>query len=96
MTGWKKESPRPKSWVYICTKCNGRVYWIGVECKYRYCPWCMAEMARRDGYHGTTHEQGWPNQRVQTLHGGGEVHFDMPPGKYPLVCESTRKDERSD
>lgn len=49
-----------------------------------------------DGYQGTTHEQGWPDQRVQTLHGGGEVNFDMPPGKYPLVCESTRKDERSD
>lgn len=49
------------------------------------------EPVRRDGYQGTTHEQGWPDQRVQTLHGGGEVHFDMPPGKYPLVCESTRE-----
>lgn len=36
------------------------------------------------------HEQGWPDQRVQTLHGGGEVSLDAPPGRYPLVCKCDR------
>ena len=43
-----------------------------------------------DGYQGTAHEQGWPDQRAQTLHGGGELSFDVPPGRYPIVCKSTR------
>lgn len=43
-----------------------------------------------DGYQGTAHEQGWPDQRTQTLRGGGELNFDVPPGRYPIVCQSTR------
>lgn len=39
------------------------------------------------------HEQGWPNRQVQTLYGGGEVNLDAPPGRYPLVCQSTRAAE---
>lgn len=39
------------------------------------------------------HEQGWPNRQVQTLYGGGEVNLDAPPGRYPLVCQSTREAE---
>ena len=46
-----------------------------------------------DGYQGTAHEQGWPDQRAQTLHGGGELNFDVPPGRYPMVCQSTRETE---
>lgn len=36
------------------------------------------------------HEQGWPNQQVQTLYGGGELSLDAPPGRYPLVCKCDR------
>lgn len=39
------------------------------------------------------HEQGWPNRQVQTLYGGGELSLDAPPGRYPLVCQSTREAE---
>ena len=46
-----------------------------------------------DGYQGTTHEQGWPNRQMQTLYGGGEVNLDAPPGRYPMVCQSTREIE---
>lgn len=46
-----------------------------------------------DGYQGTAHEQGWPDQRAQTIHGGGELNFDVPPGRYPMICQSTRKTE---
>ena len=46
-----------------------------------------------DVYQGTAHEQGWPDQRAQTLHGGGELNFDVPPGMYPMVCQSTRETE---
>ena len=46
-----------------------------------------------DDYQGTAHEQGWPDQRAQTLHGGGELNFDVPPGRYPMVCQSTRETE---
>ncbi len=47
-----------------------------------------------DGYQGTEHEQGWPDQRMQTVFGGGEVRFDSAPGRYPLVCQSTRETEQ--
>lgn len=47
-----------------------------------------------DGYQGTTHEQGWPDQRMQTVFGGGEVRFDSAPGRYPLVCQSTQETEQ--
>lgn len=47
-----------------------------------------------DGYQGATHEQGWPDQRAQTVYGGGEVRFDSEPGRYPLVCQSTRETEQ--
>lgn len=47
-----------------------------------------------DGYQGTAHEQGWPDQRMQTVFGGGEVRFDSAPGRYPLVCQSTQETEQ--
>lgn len=47
-----------------------------------------------DGYQGTAHEQGWPDQRMQTVFGGGEVRFDSAQGRYPLVCQSTRETEQ--
>lgn len=52
------------------------------------------EPVQRDGYQGTAHEQGWPDQRMQTVFGGGEVRFDSAPGRYPLVCQSTRETEQ--
>ena len=39
------------------------------------------------------HEQGWPDQRAQTLYGGGELNSDVPPGRYPMLCQSTRETE---
>lgn len=47
-----------------------------------------------EGYQGSTHEQGWPDQRMQTVFGGGEVRFDAPPSRYPMVCQSTREAEK--
>lgn len=52
------------------------------------------EPVQRDGYQGTTHEQGWPDQRMQTVFGGGEVRFDAKPGRYPLACQSTQETEQ--
>lgn len=52
------------------------------------------EPVQRDGYQGTAHEQGWPDQRMQTVFGGGEVRFDSAPGRYPLVCQSTQETEQ--
>lgn len=46
MNNWKKANPRAKSWIYTCSKCGGIVYYCAAECRYTYCPWCRAEMAR--------------------------------------------------
>ena len=85
------------TWRYSCEDCGWRsptVHGLGKEGK----DIVYAKAMKRykpvyDGYHGTAHEQGWPDQRAQTLHGGGELNFDVPPGRYPMVCQSTRETE---
>lgn len=46
MNNWKKANPRAKSWIYTCPKCDRDVYYCGPTCKYTYCPWCRAELAK--------------------------------------------------
>lgn len=50
----------------------------------RYKPVC-------DGYQGTTQSKN--SLHSCTVYGGGEVNFDAPPGRYPMVCQSTRETE---
>ena len=45
---WKSLEDRPKSTVFYCGKCGGKVYWQQAmrrkdrtrECPYPMCPWC--------------------------------------------------------
>ena len=87
------------TWRYSCDDCGWRSPTVhgpgkgGKDAAYekamkRY------EPVQRDGYQGTAHEQGWPDQRMQTVFGGGEVRFDALPSRYPLVCQSTRETEQ--
>lgn len=45
-----------------------------------------------DGYQGATQSKN--SLHGCTVCGGGEVNLDVPPGKYLLVCQSTRKTEQ--
>lgn len=86
------------TWRYSCDDCGWRsplVRGLGKEGKnIAYAKAMQRYRPEYDGYQGTTHEQGWPDQRMQTVFGGGEVRFDAPPGRYPLVCQSTRGTEQ--
>ena len=86
------------TWRYSCDDCGWRsplVRGLGKEGKdVAYAKAMQRYKPVYDGYQGATHEQGWPNRQVQTLYGGGEVNFDAPPGRYPLVCQSTRETEQ--
>lgn len=42
-----------------------------------------------DGYQGAT-TQSENSLHSCTVYGGGELNFDVPPGRYPMVCQSTR------
>lgn len=50
----------------------------------RYKPVC-------DGYQGATQSEN--SLHSCTVYGGGEVNFDAPPGRYPMVYQSTREIE---
>ncbi|MDY5350576.1 MAG: DUF551 domain-containing protein [Candidatus Ventricola sp.] len=84
-------------WRYSCEDCGWRspaVHGPGKDGKdVAYSKAMQRYKPVYDGYQGTAHEQGWPDQRAQTLHGGGELNFDVPPGRYPMVCQSTRETE---
>ena len=71
------------TWRYSCDDCGWRspaVHGPGKEGKDGAYAKAMKRCAPvYDGYQGTTHEQGWPDQRMQTVFGGGEVRFDEPP-----------------
>ena len=41
-----------------------------------------------DGYQGA--KQSENSLHSCTVYGGGELNFDVPPGRYPIVCKSTR------
>ena len=86
------------TWRYSCEDCGWRspaVHGPGKEGKdVAYAKAMQRYKPVYDGYQGTAHEQGWPDQRAQTLHGGGELNFDVPPGRYPIVCQSTRGTEQ--
>ena len=41
-----------------------------------------------DGYQGATQSEN--SLHGCTVYGGGELNFDVPPGRYPMVCQSTR------
>lgn len=45
-----------------------------------------------DGYQGATQNEN--SLHGCTVCGGGEVNLDAPPGRYPLVCQSTRETEQ--
>ena len=85
------------TWRYSCEDCGWRspaVHGPGKEGKdVAYAKAMKRHKPVYDVYHGTAHEQGCPDQRAQTLHGGGELNFDVPPGRYPMVCQSTRETE---
>ena len=85
------------TWRYSCEDCGWRspaVHGPGKEGKdVAYAKAMKRYKPVYDGYQGTAHEQGWPDQRAQTLHGGGELNFDVPPGRYPMICQSTRETE---
>lgn len=82
------------TWRYSCEDCGWRspaVHGPGKEGKdTAYSKAMQRYKPVYDGYQGTAHEQGWSDQRAQTLHGGGELNFDVPPGRYSIVCQSTR------
>ena len=44
-----------------------------------------------DGYQGATQSEN--SMHSCTVYGGGELNFDVPPGRYPIVCKSTRETE---
>lgn len=50
----------------------------------RYKPVC-------DGYQGATQSEN--SSHGCKVYGGGEVNLDAPPGRYPLICQSTREIE---
>ena len=71
------------TWRYSCEDCGWRspaVHGPGKEGKdVAYDKAMQRYKPVYDGYQGTTHEQGWPEQRMQTVFGGGEVRFDAKP-----------------
>ena len=44
-----------------------------------------------DGYQGATQSEN--SMHSCTVHGGGELNFDVPPGRYPMICQSTCETE---
>lgn len=44
-----------------------------------------------DGYQGATQSEN--SLHGCKVYGGGEVNLDAPPGRYPLICQSTREIE---
>lgn len=46
----------------------------------------------KDGYQGATQSENSLNSC--TVYGGGELNFDVPPGRYPIVCQSTHETEK--
>lgn len=73
------------TWRYSCEDCGWRsplVRGLGKEGKdVAYDKAMRRYRPEHDGYQGTAHEQGWPDQRMQTVFGGGEVRFDAPPNE---------------
>lgn len=42
-----------------------------------------------DGYQGETQSEN--SSHGCKVYGGGEVNLDVPPGRYPMICQSTRE-----
>lgn len=43
---WEKFVTREKSWKYVCPYCGCTAYYVGMVCKYKYCPWCRQEIRK--------------------------------------------------
>ena len=83
---------RKHTWRYSCEDCGWRspaVHGPGKEGK----DGAYAKAMKRwetvyDGYKGAKQSENYLHSF--TVYGGGELNFDVPPGRYPIVCKSTR------
>lgn len=41
---WLNANSRPKTYERRCTACDGKAYFCGIGCSYKYCPNCGAKM----------------------------------------------------
>lgn len=83
---------RMHTWRYSCEDCGWRspaVHGSGKEGKDAAYDKAMQRYKPvYDGYHGATRSEN--TLHGYTVCGGGELNFDVPPGRYLLVCQSTR------
>lgn len=81
------------TWRYSCEDCGWRspaVHGSGKEGKGAAYDKAMKRYKPvYDGYQGAT-TQSENSLHSCTVYGGGELNFDVPPGRYPMVCQSTR------
>lgn len=87
---------RMHTWRYGCEDCGWRspaVHGSGKEGKDAAYDKAMQRYKPvYDGYQGATQSEN--SLHGCTVCGGGELNFDVPPGRYPMVCQSTRGTEQ--
>ena len=80
------------TWRYSCEYCGWKsptVHGLGKKGKDAAYDKAMQRYKPvYDGYQGATQSEN--SLHGCTVCGGGEVNLDAPPGRYPLVCQSTR------